>query len=137
MLTQKRKTTVTFAHSFPLDGFERVLPAGLYSVESEDDVSDGMFLPDCLRTSVLIHLHSTLDSPGYSETLTVPWTALEAALSHDSWPVTPSVTEAGLEAMLLDPIIRSLMHSDHVSEASIRTLISRLHERRHADAIAA
>ena len=64
MQTQTRKTTVAFARPFQLDGLETVLPAGVYSVESENDVLDGMFLPDCLRPSVLIHLHSTPGSPG-------------------------------------------------------------------------
>jgi hypothetical protein len=111
MHTQTRKTTVTFTRPFQLDGFEAVLPAGMYSMESENDVLDGMFLPDCLRTSVLIQLHSTPGSLGYSQTLTVSWKALEAALL---WDRTSAVapTEPGLEEMPLGPIARLPMHRD-------------------------
>jgi hypothetical protein len=83
MHTVTQKKTVTFVRTFRLDGFEKELPAGTYEVESENDVLDGMFLPDCMRRSVRIDLPSTPGSPGYSQTLTVSWTILEAALSKD------------------------------------------------------
>jgi hypothetical protein len=130
MHTQTRKTTVTFVRPFQLDGLEKVLPAGVYRVESEDDVLEAMFLPDCLRTSVLIHLHSTPGSPGYAQTLTVPWAALEAALLRDRSAATVALPEPGLEEMLLDPMVRQVMRSDGVSEATIRDLVSRLFKRK-------
>ena len=126
MHTQVRRKTVTFAHPFQLDGLDKVLPAGTYSVESENDVLDGMFLPDCLRTSVLIQLHTMPGSSGYSQTLTVSWEALEAALLRDRSPAVMAPPEANLEEMLLDPIVRQIMHSDGVSEAAIRDLVSHL-----------
>ena len=126
MHTQTRKTIVTFARPFQLKGFEKALPAGVYSVESENDVLDGMFLPDRLRTSVLVHRHSTPGSPGYSQTLTVPWEGLEAALLRDRSPAMVAPPEADLEEMLLAPIIRQLMRADGVSETHIRDLVSRL-----------
>lgn len=128
MHTQTRKTTVTFARPFQLDGLERLLPAGVYSVESENDILDGMALPDCLRMSVLIHLHSTSGSPGYAQTLTVPWQELQAARLWDRNPAV-APTEPGLEEMLLDPAIRLLMRSDGVSKTFIRDLVSRPHKR--------
>ena len=91
MHTQTIKTTVTFLRPFQLDGFEAVLPAGVYGVESENDVLDGMFLPDCLRPSVLIHLHATPGSSGHAQTLTVPWAVLEVALLRDRSPATTAL----------------------------------------------
>lgn len=129
MHIETRKTTVTFERPFRLDGLEMDLPAGEYGVESENDVLDGMFLPDSLRTSVLIHPHSTAGTPGYSQTLAVPWEVLEAALSRDRSRAAPPI-EPGLEEMLLEPIIRLLMRSDGVSEASIRDLVSHLPKRK-------
>ena len=126
MHAQTRKTAVTFERPFQLDGFEKELPAGVYSVESENDVLDGMFLPDCLRPSVLIHLHATPASPGYAQTLTVPWADLEAALLRDGSPAKVALREPGLEEMLLDPSVRQLMRSDGVSKAHVRDLVSHL-----------
>ncbi|HSS64896.1 MAG TPA: hypothetical protein VLS27_10700 [Gammaproteobacteria bacterium] len=119
---------MTFARPSQLDKLEKVLPAGVYSVESENDVLDGMILPDCLRTSLPIHLNSTSGSPGHSQTLTTPWQALEVALLRN-WSPAVASTEPGLDEMLLDPTIRLLMRSDGVSEAYIRDLVSRLPQR--------
>lgn len=113
MHTQTRNTAVKFARPFQLDELEKVLPSG---VESENDVLDGMILPDCLRTSLPIHLHSTPGSPGHSQTLTAPWQALEVALLRNRSPAVAS-TEPGLDEMLLDPTMRLLMRSEGVSEA--------------------
>lgn len=126
---------MTFARPFALDAFERVLPSGIYSVEPENDVLDGMFLPDWLRTSVLIHLPSTPRSPGYAQTLTVPWQDLEAALLCDPSPaVTP--TAPGLEEILLEPGRHISVQSDGISETNIRHTIPRPSKRRlsHANA---
>lgn len=129
MHTQTIKTTVTFLRPFQLDGFEAVLPAGVYGVESENDVLDGMFLPDCLRPSVLIHLHVTPGSPGHAQTLTVPWAILEVALLRDRSPATTALPEPCLEEMSLDPMVRQLMRSDGVSKARVRDLVLNLPKR--------
>lgn len=129
MHTQPRTTTVTFIPPFQLDGFEGMLPAGMYSVESENDVLDGMFLPDCLRPSVLIHLHAVPGSPGYAQRLTVPWVVSEAALLYDRSSATTALPEPDLEKILLDPMVRQLMRADGVSEAYVRELVSHLPKR--------
>jgi hypothetical protein len=123
MHTQTRKTNVTFTRPFQLDGLQAALSTGVYGVESENDVLDGMFLPHCLRPSVLIHLHAAPGSPGYAQTLTVSWAVLEAALLRDGSPATMALPEPGLEEMLLDPNVRQLMRLDGVSEARVRDLV--------------
>jgi hypothetical protein len=130
MHTQTRKTTVTFTRPFQLDGLQAALSAGVYNVESENDVLDGMFIPDCLRSSILIHLHATPGSPGYSQTLTVPWAVLEAALLWDRSSATTALPEPGLEEILLDPMVRQPMRSDGVSEVHSRDLLSHLPTRK-------
>ena len=130
MHTCLKLTTVTFRRPFQLSGFRAVLPAGEYSVESENDVLDGMFLPDCLRSPVLIHLHATPGNPGYAQTMTVPWAVLEAALLWDRSSATSALSEPSLGEMLLDPTVRQLMHADSVSEAHIRDLVSLLPRRK-------
>lgn len=129
MHTQTRKTTVTFTHSFQLDGFEMELPAGMYDVESKNEFLNGMFLPDCLRPSVLIHLHATPGSTGHAQTMSVPRATFEAALLRDRSPATMTSPEIGLEEMLRDPGVQQLMRSDGVSDSYVRDLISHLLKR--------
>jgi len=107
---------------FVLDGFEGTLPAGTYDLESEQEILDGMSLPDCLRTSVLIHLQSKIGSPALAQTLTVPWDALERAQIRDQAPVD-SASDVLLAGMLADPIVQLVMLSDRVSETEVRSVV--------------
>lgn len=119
MTTWIRKSTAIFTRPFTLDGFEGRLPAGTYQIESEQDILEGMFLPDCLRTSVLIHLHATAGSPALAQTLTIPWEVLERAQIRDQAPAErPS--DLPLDHLLADPTVRLVMFSDGVSEAEVR-----------------
>jgi len=129
MHTQTRRKTVTFARPVQSDGLDKVLPAGAYNLESENDVLDGMFLPDSLRTSVLLQLHTMPGSSGYSQTLTVPWEALESALLKDRSPALIAPLEADLKVRLLDPRIRQVLRSDGVAEAAIHDFIPPLSKR--------
>ena len=105
-----------------LDGFDGWLPAGTHDLESEQEILDGMSLPDCLRTSVVIHLHSKVGSPALAQTLTVPREALERAQIRDQAPAElPS--DVLLAGMLADPIVRLVMLSDGVSETEVRSLV--------------
>lgn len=129
MHMQTRQTTVTFARPFRLDGLETEVPAGVYSTDSGNDVVNGMLLPDRLRPSALVHLHSPPDSPGHTRTMTVPWRAREAALPRGRSPAT---TPAGprLDVMPPDPTVRPPMRPDGVSEASMHDLVTHLPERK-------
>lgn len=105
---------LTFRRPFVIDGFDGVLPAGAYKLESEQQILDGRFLPDSLRSSVLIHLHAKLGSPALAQTLTVPWDVLETALSCDQLPAEMPA-DLDLDQMMLEPIVRLVMSRDGVS----------------------
>jgi hypothetical protein len=122
MTTRIKKSTMTFVRPFVLDGFEGMLPAGTYELESEQEILDGMSLPDCLRTSVLIHLHSKDRSPALARTLTVPWDVLESAQIRDQSPAD-SPSDVLLADWLADPIVQLVMRSDGVSETEVRSAV--------------
>lgn len=122
MTTWIRKSTATFKWPFMLDGFDGWLPAGTYELESEQVILDAVSLPDCLRTSVLIHLHSEVGSPALVRTLTVPWEALERAQFCDQAP-TELPSDVLLDRLLADPIVRLVMLSDGVSETEVRRVV--------------
>lgn len=111
MYMHTRKKSVTFLRDFKLGSLAEILPAGTYEVESEEDVLDEMFLPDCLRTSVLIHLQPTVASPGLSRTLTILWRELEAALIGDKVPSVPSTVEPGINEISRAGMFRQLIYS--------------------------
>jgi hypothetical protein len=113
---------MTFLRPFVLDGFEGTLPAGTYELQSEQEIVDGMSLPDSLRTSVLIHLHSKDRSPALARTLTVPWDVLESAQIRDQAPAG-SPSDVLLADWLADPIVRLVMRSDGVSETEVRSVV--------------
>lgn len=105
-----------------LDGFDGWLPAGTYELESEQVILDAMSLPDCLRTSVVIHLPSEDGSPALAQTLTVPWEVLECAQIRDEVPAE-SPYDAHLAGMLADPILRLVMLSDGVAETEVLSVV--------------
>lgn len=114
---------MTFNRPFVLDGFKGTLPAGTYELESEQELLDGMSLPDCPRTSVLIHLHSKIGSPALAQTRTVPWEVLERAQIRDQAPAE-SPSDVVMNRLLADPIVRMVMLSDGVSETDVRRVVS-------------
>ena len=122
MTTRIARTTVTFCKPFFVEGLEEKLPAGRYELESEQETLDGIPLPDCLRTSVLIHLHAKVGSPALAQTLTIPWEALERAQMRDQAPAG-SLPGLALAGILADPIVRLVMLSDGVSEAEVRGVV--------------
>ena len=83
MTKRTRKDVVTFRKPFVLDGFDEVLPAGAYSVETDEEQLAGLSFLAYRRTSVVIRLHPDPAHPGRRQTLVVDPNALDAALEHD------------------------------------------------------
>ena len=83
MTIRTSKKTVTFERPFVLGGFDEVQPAGAYSVETDEELLEGVSFPAYRRISTLIHLHPTSDNPGLSQTLTIDPIDLDTALKRD------------------------------------------------------
>jgi hypothetical protein len=77
------KKTVTFRRPFVLGGFDELLPAGAYSVETDEELLEGISFPAYRRISTLIHLHAKPGHPGLTQTLTIDPNELDAALQRD------------------------------------------------------
>ena len=86
MTIRTSKKTVTFKRSFVLDGFDEILPAGAYSVETEEQLLEGVSFPAYRRTSTLIHLHARPAHPGQKRVLSIDPNELDAALKRDRAP---------------------------------------------------
>ncbi|MCZ6894589.1 MAG: hypothetical protein O7H40_11155 [Gammaproteobacteria bacterium] len=75
--------TVTFRRPFVLGGFDEMLPAGAYRVETDEELLEGISFPAYRRILTLLHLHSRPGHPGLSPTLTIDPNELDAALERD------------------------------------------------------
>ncbi len=56
MPTRRRSRAVTFRRPFVLDGFERVEPAGIYTVETEEETLDDVSFPVWKRNATVMHI---------------------------------------------------------------------------------
>ena len=86
MTTRTSKKTVTFRRPFVLGGFDEVLPAGAYSVETDEELLEGMSFPAYRRILTVIHLNARSGHPGLTRTLTIDPNELDAALERDRAP---------------------------------------------------
>lgn len=75
--------TVTFKWPFFLSGFNEVLPAGAYTVETDEELLEGISFPAYRRILTVIHLHAKPGHPGLRQILTIDPNELDAALSRD------------------------------------------------------
>jgi len=91
MTTRTSKKTVTFRRPFLLGGFDEVLPAGAYSVETDEELLAGISFPVYRRLLTRIHLHPKPGHPGRTQTLITDPDELDAALKRDQAPAEAPV----------------------------------------------
>ncbi len=90
MTIRTSKKTVTFKRPFVLGGFDEVLPAGSYIVETDEELIEGISFPAYRRILTTMRLHP---KPDLTQTLTIDPNELDAALKRDQ-----ATAEIGLEA---------------------------------------
>lgn len=56
MKTRTRETTITFKRPFALAGLDEVLPAGDYTLETEEELVEGLSYAAFRRTSIVLRL---------------------------------------------------------------------------------
>jgi len=86
------KTAVTFASPFVLGDFDEVLPAGIYQVETDEELLEGLSFPAYRRKSTVIHLHAEAGHPGRMRSLQIDPKELDAALERDQRATTARVS---------------------------------------------
>lgn len=91
MPTRTTKKTVTFRRPFVLGGFDEVLPAGTYDVETDEELMHGISFPVYRSTVSFLRLHTVPGQATLSETLTIDPNELEAALRRDRMTLSTAV----------------------------------------------
>lgn len=83
MTTRTSTTTLTFRRPFVLGGFDEEFPAGLYHVETDEEILEGISFLAYRRVLTLLHMGRNTGHAGFGQTLTVDPGELDAALQRD------------------------------------------------------
>jgi hypothetical protein len=73
------RTTVVFARPFAVIGLDALQPAGTYTVETHDELFDGVSLPGCRRIGTSIFLPARPARAGWAEVAQIDPRELDAA----------------------------------------------------------
>lgn len=92
MADRTKVTTVTFARAFVIDGFDQELPAGNYTVETDEELLPGLSFPVYRRVATTLHVDKIPGHPGRSEAWRIDPEALDAARLRDRKPRMDSAT---------------------------------------------
>jgi hypothetical protein len=84
MTVRTRTKTVTFRRPFVLGDMDEVLPAGVYTVETHEELVPGVSFIAYRRVSVVIHLPSPCGNPMRTRTVALHPRDLDAALLRDA-----------------------------------------------------
>jgi hypothetical protein len=83
MTIRTTRKTVTFRRPFSLSAIDEVQPSGTYTVDTDEELIDGLSFLAYRRVATLLHLPSTSSRVGVTELVTVNPSELEAALKTD------------------------------------------------------
>src|SRR5688572_21138284 len=82
------RTTVTFTRPFSLSGFDRQQPAGSYSVETDEELLEGVSFPAYRRMATMMQLSSDAglknNTSGILQVAVIDPTQLATALAADA-----------------------------------------------------
>ncbi|MGH6894666.1 MAG: hypothetical protein ACREEP_20660 [Dongiaceae bacterium] len=85
MTTRTTKTTVTFTRPFSLSGFDGEQPAGSYSVETDEELLDGVSFPAYRRMATMMQLEGESGrKSGIMQIAVIDPRHLAAALAADA-----------------------------------------------------
>ncbi len=84
MTIRTSQRTVTFRRPFTLSELDEIQPAGIYVIDTDEELLEGISFPVYRRVSTYIHLHAKAGRPGVTETLCVDPDDLDAALLRDN-----------------------------------------------------
>lgn len=86
MTTRTISKTVTFRKPFVLGGSDETLPAGTYTVETDEELLDTVSFIAYRRVLTLIHLPANPGNRGRTRTVIIDPNELDAALTRDAAP---------------------------------------------------
>jgi hypothetical protein len=91
MTIRTSRKTVTFSKPFTLGGVDEVLPAGAYTVETDEEPLDGISFLAYRRISTVLYVPGRPGDRVLARMLTIDPNELDAALERDRAPAEAPV----------------------------------------------
>jgi hypothetical protein len=111
MTTRTSRTAVTFRRPFSLSGVDEVQPAGTYTVETDEELLEGLSFPVWRRTATVILLGANAGNGGLTQVVGVEPVALEAAQASDAVILPEAAVEATLDDLRHDGVLQRALRS--------------------------
>lgn len=89
MAVRTTKKSVNFEAAFTLGDFDEVLPSGIYEVETDEELLEGVSFPAYRRVRTVIHLPMPTGNSQLTRALTIDPDDLEAAILRDRNAIAP------------------------------------------------
>lgn len=84
MLTRTTEKSVTFQRPFALSAFDEVLPAGTYTVATDEELMEGASFSAYRRVQTVIQVHPPGEAQGVLQSVPIDPRELESALLRDA-----------------------------------------------------
>ncbi len=94
MTMRTSRKTVTFRRPFSLSGLDEMQPAGTYTVETSEELLEGLSFPAWRRTATVILLRPQAGGVGLGQDLEIDPSELEAVEDSDALNLPEAVVEA-------------------------------------------
>jgi hypothetical protein len=82
MSIRTNRTTVAFIRPFAVIGLDALQPAGTYTIETDEELIDGVSFPACRRMGTTIFLPAHPPRPGWAEVAQIDPREIEAATNE-------------------------------------------------------
>jgi hypothetical protein len=126
MTMRTSRKTVTFRRPFSLSGLDEMQPAGTYTVETNEELLEGLSFPAWRRTATVILLRPQAGGVGLGQDLEVDPLELAAVADSDALNLPAAVGEATLGDLLADGVLQQAVRSAGLSPAAFKTLLREL-----------
>jgi hypothetical protein len=119
MTMRTSRKTVTFRRPFSLSGIDEVQPAGTYTVETNEELIEGLSFPAWRRTGTVLLLRQP-GAVGIEQ---------DAVQDSDALELPEAVVQASLGELLTDGVLQQAVHSAGLSPSGFKTLLHELSKR--------
>ena len=126
MTVRTNRKTVTFRRPFSLSGMDEVQPAGSYTVETTEELLEGVSFPAWRRTATVILLRPQGGAAHLGQDLDIDPIELEAVQECDAVNLPDAVVEASLGELLADGVLQQAVHSAGLTPAGFKALLHEL-----------
>ena len=126
MTVRTSRKTVTFRRPFSLSGLDEMQAAGTYTVETNEEMLEGLSFPAWRRTATVILLRPQAGGAGLGRDLEIDPVELETVEDSDALNLPNAVVEATLGELLADGVLQQAVLSAGLSPAGFKTLLREL-----------